>query len=50
MLNPENATEPNCHTPAPIDDTTVPKMPLHPDTLRKMIASGKSVPSKASTK
>ena len=50
MANPEKATEPNHQTPPPSHETTDPKMPLPPDMLRKMIASGKSVPSKASTK
>ena len=50
MLNTEKATEPNQQTPAPIGEITASKMPLSPDILRKMIASGKSVPSKASTK
>jgi hypothetical protein len=50
MTNPETAAEPNHQTSAPIGETTAPKMPLPPDMLRKMIASGKSVPSKASTK
>ena len=49
MLNPEKATEPNHQTPAPIGELPAQKMPLSPDTLRKMIASGKSVPTKAST-
>jgi hypothetical protein len=48
MLNPEKATEPNHQTPARIGEIAAPKMPLSPDMLRKMIASGKSVPSKAS--
>jgi hypothetical protein len=50
MVNPEKAAEPNHQTSSPIDETTAPKMPLSTDTLRRMIASGKSVPSKASTK
>jgi hypothetical protein len=50
MVNPEEAAEPNHQPPVPIGGTTAPKMPLPPDMLRKMIASGKSVPSKASTK
>ena len=50
MLNPEKASEPNHQTPAPIGEIAAPKMPLSPDMLRKMIASGKSVPSKASAK
>jgi hypothetical protein len=50
MVNPEKATEPNQQTSAQVDETTAPKMPLARGTLRKMIASGKSVPSKASTK
>jgi hypothetical protein len=50
MTNPEKATEPNHQTQAQIDETIPPKMAFSTDTLRKMIASGKSVPSKASTK
>jgi hypothetical protein len=50
MANPEKITEPNYPTLASLDENASPKIPLPPDTLRKMIASGKSVPSKASAK
>jgi hypothetical protein len=50
MLIPNKATEQNRQTAAPIGEIAALKMPLSPDMLRKMIASGKSVPSKASTK
>ena len=45
MVNSEKAPEPNRQT---IGESTPPKKALSPDTLRKMIASGKSVPSIAS--
>jgi hypothetical protein len=50
MTTPEKASELNDQTPAQIDETTHPKKELAADALQKMIASGKSVPSKASTK
>ena len=48
MANLEKVTEPNHQRSAPIEATTSAKKLLAPDTLRKMIASGKSVPSKPS--
>ena len=50
MANLEKATETTHQTAAPISETAAPKKPLTSDMLCKMIASGKSVPSKASTK
>jgi hypothetical protein len=50
MVKPEKAAAPNRQTPALIGETITPIKPWAPDALRKMIASGKSVPSKASTK
>ncbi len=47
MANIEKATETNRQT---VGETTAPKNPLTCGTLSKMIASGKSVFSKASTK
>jgi hypothetical protein len=50
MVNPDEATKPNHQTSALTDKTTAPTKVLPSIMLRKMIASGKSVPSKASTK
>jgi hypothetical protein len=50
MANPEKATEPKHPIPAPTNENAAPNLSLSADTLRKMIASGKSVPSKASAK
>jgi hypothetical protein len=50
MANLEEATKRNHETSVAISETAAPTKPLRSSTLRKMIASGKSVPSKASTK
>ena len=51
MANIEKAAEAEPQTTGSIGgETLTSKIPLPTDKLRKMIASGKSVPSKASTK
>ncbi len=50
MANIEKANEANHQTTAATSETAAPQMPFASDRLRKMVASGKSVPTKASAK